>query len=74
MARPEGATNKNKPNDHEDIFLADALRSFTFWKGEARKLEEAGKDATQVLEYAEAHRLLLNRFTYLEQPAGEEEA
>jgi hypothetical protein len=66
MARPEGAPNKNKPNDHEDIFLSDALRGYTFWKGEAAKLKQAGQDATQVEEYAEAYRLLLNRFTIIE--------
>lgn len=63
MGRTAGATNKNKPESNEAIFLTDVLTKYNFWSAEAERMKDAGKDAKMELQYAEAYRLLLNKFT-----------
>jgi len=53
--------------DLEDIFLTNALDQYKFFKHQADRLRTAGLDPAMCEQYAEAHRLLLNRFTWVEE-------
>lgn len=71
MARTSGnkpenapAPDKNHDYDNEDLFLSELLRSYAFWKGEAAKRKEAGGGREE--DYAEAYKILLNKFTQIE--------
>lgn len=82
MGRTPGALNKknisveiNKTTpaarqenklDNEDIFLAECLRAYTHWKGEATRLKAEGKESELEVDYAEAYRVLINKFTVIE--------
>jgi hypothetical protein len=63
MARTAGAENKSTPTDSESKFLKEVLEGFTSWKKEARRLKDNGEKCDQELEYAEAYRLMLNKFS-----------
>ncbi len=49
--------------NNEDIFLQELLDGKAKWKAEAEKLAKAGVSNVREAEYAEAYRVLLNRFT-----------
>ncbi len=79
MGRTPGAKNKTnnknilivenkerKYTDSEDIFLTDALEKYKFWKARAMELKNDGKDSSREEEYAEAYRILLNRFSVVD--------
>lgn len=56
------ARAKLKPTN-EDLFLQELLNGKARWTAEADKLSEQGKVSLKEQEYAEAYRVLLNRFT-----------
>ena len=68
---PEG--KKYSDNELEDIFLTNALDNYRFFKAQSERLRTAGKDPAMCDQYAEAHCLLLNRFTYIEPQEQTEE-
>lgn len=68
MARTPGAKNKNTivKTDSEDIFLADCLERYTFWKAKASEAKEQGRTGEREIEYAQAFKVLFNRFSSVE--------
>lgn len=68
MARTEGAKNRTTivKSDNEDKFLAEVLERCTFWKAEAIRVKGEGQTGEKELEFAQAYRVLLNRFSTIE--------
>lgn len=68
MAREAGTKNKATilKMDSEDIFLADALERYTFWKAQAVKAKDEGGTGEREREYAEFYRIGLNKFSTVE--------
>ena len=68
MPRTAGAKNKSTitKTDNEDIFLNEVLQGHGRWKAAAAEKKSGGEDPTKELEYAEAYRVLLNKFSQLE--------
>jgi len=65
MARTEGTKNKATiiKSDNEDKFLAEVLESYTRWKAEAIRVKGEGQTGDREAEFAEAYRVLLNKFS-----------
>lgn len=68
MPRTAGAKNKSSivKTDNEDEFLSDVLHGHAKWKSRAAIVKEAGGNPDKELQYAEAYRVLLNKFSQLE--------
>lgn len=68
MAREAGIKNKATilKTDSEDIFLADALERYTYWKAAAKKAIDDGGKGEREKEYAEFYRIGLNKFSNVE--------
>ena len=52
-----------KTANSEDEFFKDALAGYIKWKAIADKVKQAGKSPEKEVQYAEAYRLLLNKFS-----------
>lgn len=63
MGRTAGATNRDKPVDGEDIFLATLLREYTYWKNEAIRKVDDGEKAEKEKLYADFFKTGLAEFT-----------
>ncbi|MGN6416135.1 MAG: hypothetical protein ACTHMC_01495 [Pseudobacter sp.] len=65
MPRPEGTKNKTTilKSDNEDKFLAEVLERYTYWKAEAIRAKGEGQTGEREGEFAEAYRVLLNKFS-----------
>lgn len=59
------AEGSNKP-DNEDLFLNDCLGNYSYWKGEAARLSAEGKKFDLEADYAEAYKVMINRFTAID--------
>ena len=57
--------------DNEDFFLLEVLRAYTFWKVQAAKVKRAGGNPGKEQSYVEAYRLLLHKFTQVEEVENE---
>lgn len=68
MPRPAGAKNKTAiiKTDTNVEFLYDVLQGHAKWIAVATEKKTAGVDNTKELEYAEAYKVLLNKFSQLE--------
>lgn len=56
LAIPEGASN-------EDVFLSELMRGKAKWTKVAADLKNSGKPNDNEKSYAEAYRVMINRFT-----------
>lgn len=56
LAIPEGASN-------EDVFLAELMRGKAKWARIAKELQQKHLQNEDEKSYAEAYRVLINRFT-----------
>lgn len=65
MGRAAGAKNRNTPNDYEGEFLQTAITEYNYWRS-IIKIAEAGEDKDKAREYAEAYKVLINKFSQLE--------
>lgn len=67
---PGKARARIEPNN-EDLFLQELLDGKARWTKAADELAKKGKTSIKELEYAEAYRVLLNRFTKDPEPEGQ---
>ena len=65
MPRTAGSKNKNSviKTDSETEFLNDAIVMFSKWKARAQEKKEREQDNGLELEFAEAYKVIINRFT-----------
>lgn len=71
--RPAGS--KNKPKEisevlgkmtNEDAFLAELIKGKAKWANIAAELDAKGHNNEKELDYSEAYKVLINRFTQIE--------
>ena len=52
--------------DNESTFLAEVLKHYTQWTRAVIQMRIAGEDSTREQQYATAYRLLLSKFSAVE--------
>lgn len=61
--KKEAIKSTNVKMNDEDIFLTELMEQKAYWGIRSAELEKAGKDATQVKEFAEAYKVMIYNFT-----------